>query len=270
MDYQRIFNKLWEQYTEKNPSVLRIHNLFVDHGERVQNDHIAFRTLNDPRISVDVLAKPFVHAGYVEKGQYLFPDKKLRAKHYEHQSDIEAPRVFISELIFQDLSDFMKETATEIVNNIPQELLRSDELILAGNVWGTPSFEVYNRLREESEYAAWFYVYGFCANHFTVSVNHLKRLDSLEKVNSFLKEHGFIINDAGGEIKGSPGKLLEQSSIKADHVEVSFTEDVYQVPGCYYEFAKRYKGKDGKLFSGFIAGSADKIFESTDFYKPEE
>ena len=25
-------------------------------------------------------------------------------------------------------------------------------------------------------------------------------------------------------------------------------------------------GADGNLFSGFIAGSADKIFESTDFY----
>jgi hypothetical protein len=31
------------------------------------------------------------------------------------------------------------------------------------------------------------------------------------------------------------------------------------VPGCYYEFALRHNG-----FDGFIAGSADKIFESTD------
>ena len=31
------------------------------------------------------------------------------------------------------------------------------------------------------------------------------------------------------------------------------------IPGCYYEFALRHNN-----FDGFIAGSADKIFESTD------
>jgi hypothetical protein len=48
-------------------------------------------------------------------------------------------------------------------------------------------------------------------------------------------------------------------------VEVSFSEGIFTIPGCYYEFARRYPDADGKLFSGFIAGSADKIFESTDY-----
>ncbi len=48
----------------------------------------------------------------------------------------------------------------------------------------------------------------------------------------------------------------------ADQVDVEFNEGVYRVPSCYYEFAKRYNDSKGKLFSGFIAGSADKIFES--------
>ena len=30
-----------------------------------------------------------------------------------------------------------------------------------------------------------------------------------------------------------------------------------------YEFAYRHEMENGELFSGFIAGSADKIFEST-------
>ena len=62
-------------------------------------------------------------------------------------------------------------------------------------------------------------------------------------------------------------QLLEQSSIKSGLVEVSFMEGNFKVPGCYYEFARRYPSANGELFSGFIAKSADKIFESTNFYK---
>jgi hypothetical protein len=47
-------------------------------------------------------------------------------------------------------------------------------------------------------------------------------------------------------------------------IEVDFTEGKKEIPGCYYEFARRYPDQSGKLYSGFIAKSADKIFESTD------
>ena len=236
----------------------------------IVNDHVAFRTFNDPRIGIDVLAAPFVRSGYEAKADYVFPAKKLRARHFENPSDPGSPRVFISELLLEEFSPFLHETIMSRIDSIHPDLLRSDELIYSGNVWETPAFETYNRLREESEYAGWLYIYGFCANHFTVSVNELQKFDTLQKVNRFLKDNGFMINDSGGEIKGSPEQLLEQSSIRADHVTVSFKEDTFQVPGCYSEFAKRYADKNGNLFSGFIAGSADKIFESTDFYKKKK
>jgi hypothetical protein len=88
-------------------------------------------------------------------------------------------------------------------------------------------------------------------------------LDSIEKVNSFLKENGYMINNSGGEIKGSPDIYLEQSSIISEDIEVAFQEGRYMVPGCFYEFARRYPMPDGRLFMGFVADSADKIFEST-------
>ena len=37
------------------------------------------------------------------------------------------------------------------------------------------------------------------------------------------------------------------------------TDETHDITGCYYEFALRHN-----KFDGFIAGSADKIFESTD------
>jgi hypothetical protein len=72
------------------------------------------------------------------------------------------------------------------------------------------------------------------------------------------------MNTSGGEIKGSPEQLLEQSSVLADTQELEFREGTHTVTTCYYEFAKRYPMENGELYNGFIAASADKIFESTD------
>ncbi len=267
MKTNEIFDRLWMDYIHKNPYVKKVYDLFISEGETVMNDHIAFRTYNDPRINIDVLSKIFVEAGYEEKGQYTFEQKHLFAKHFEHKTVDGLPRVFISELKVEDFSQFLKDNVKAIVDEIPSELLHSEELIFSGNQWGAPSYDIYEKLRVESEYAAWFYVNGFTANHFTVNVNALKKFDTLQKVNEFLKKNGFMINDAGGEIQGTPEELLEQSSTKAGIAPINFIEGMFEVTNCYYEFAKRYPDKDGKLYSGFIAKSADKIFQSTDLYK---
>ena len=267
MNYERIIEKLWGYYTTMNPSVQSVYDLFVSHGEEVVNDHIAFRTFDDKRVDIEVLSKEFRENGYIEKGQYEFEKKKLFAKHFEHAEDENAPRVFISQLLTSEFSNYLQGIVKNCLDNISPELLDSDGLIYSGNVWGEPSFEIYNKLKEESEYAAWLYVYGFCANHFTVSINHLNNFRNIEEVNSLLKDNGFSMNDSGGEVKGTPEQLLEQSSIKAEPVNIDFSEGKKEIPGCYYEFAKRYQDRSGMIFSGFLSGSADKIFESTDFYK---
>ncbi len=267
MTHTDIFNRLWAGYTSQNPSTKIVYDLFIAEGETVINDHIAFRTFRHPDIGVDKLARVFLKNGYEYIGDYHFEAKKLYAKHFEHRTDSEAPRVFISELLTEEFSPILQQTVSDWVSRIPSGHCDSDDLIYAGNVSGAPSFELYEKLRSESEYAAWLYVNGFCANHFTVSINHLKKLDTIHKVNTFLKSNGFLLNDAGGEVQGTPDELLEQSSIRAGMVRFGFTEGEREIPGCYYEFAKRYPDSDGKLYSGFIAKSADKIFESTNFYK---
>lgn len=267
MQAKEIFNRLWNDYTIQNPEAKRVYEAFVGEGEIVENDHIAFRTFYHPHLNVDVLARPFLLAGYVQKGFYVFEDKHLTAKHYEHPDWKEAPRVFISQLMPADFSKELQEVVQDCISRVPEDLLFGNELVFAGNVWGVPSYATYEMLRKESEYAAWLYVYGFCTNHFTVSVNYLKKLDTLEKVNQFLKDKGFLLNDSGGTIKGTPAELLEQSSTRAGILSVKFAEGVFEIPSCYYEFARRYPDTDGKLYNGFIAKSADKIFESTDFYK---
>ena len=267
MSYQPIFDRLWQDYITQNPSTKQVYNLFISEGETVINDHIAFRTFDHPSVNVDRLSQVFLKNGYEFRRYYYFEQKKLNAKHFEHKTDKNAPRVFISELLTKEFSPYLQSTVREWIERIPSNVLGSDSLIHAGNVTGIPVFEVYEKLRSESEYAAWLYVNGFCANHFTVSVNHLMKYDSLPKVNEFLKSKGFQLNDTGGEIQGTPEELLEQSSIRAGIVKFRFAEGEFGIPGCYYEFAKRYPDTDGNLYSGFIAKSADKIFESTNFYK---
>ncbi len=262
-----IFEKLWIQYSCDNPSAGKIYDLFQISGERVINDHVAFRTFDDPRVNIDVIARPFIDAGYVPKGKYLFKAKRLRARHYELPGMPESPRVFISELILDQCSAELQRTVTKHLDTLPESQLNSPDLIFKGTIFNPIRYEIYNQLREESEYAAWLYVFGYRANHFTVSINYLIHFHGLEEVNSFLKSKGFLLNSSGGEIKGTPVQLLEQSSTLADRVEVAFEDGLFVIPSCYYEFALRYKDSRGNLFNGFVAESADKIFESTDFRK---
>jgi len=265
MNKDELFSRLWRDYAAENPSAGRIHSLFRNEGNRVVNDHVAFRTFDDPRIGKEVLARVFEAYGYHHAGDYFFEDKRLRAVHLEHSADTEAPLVFISELITGDFSAFLQETVKDLVAKIPQNILNTDKLIYSGSFTEKPSFRIYEKLRAESEYAAWLYVFGFRANHFTVSVNHLDTFTSLQEVNSFLKTNGHALNSSGGEIKGTAAQFLEQSSTLADRISVQFEEGAEEIPSCYYEFARRYTDESGRLFRGFIAGSADKIFESTDF-----
>ena len=264
MTTEQIFDKLWKEYTERTPSAQKIKNLFTDKGNSVYNDHVAFRTFDDERVNIEALATPFLAAGYQECGEYTFEAKKLYAKHYEHKTDKNAPRVFISQLKTKEFSAELQETVKRLIDGLSTENLNPAELVFKGRLWEQPSFKVYEKLQTETEYAAWLYVNGFCSNHFTVDVNKLDTFGSLQEVNEFLKNNGFKMNASGGEIKGTPEQFLEQSSVLADRIPVKFQETTKEITSCYYEFAFRHSMQNGELYSGFIAGSADKIFESTD------
>jgi hypothetical protein len=266
MKLNAIFNRLWVDYITQNPSAGKIYDMFTNEDEKVVNDHIAFRTLDYPEINIDVLSRPFISNGYVEKGEYTFEEKHLFAKHFELPGDASAPRIFISQLRLSDCSQFIQRTLEEAFKKVTLAKFTNEELIFSGSLFSPLSYSVYNTLRKKSEYAAWFYVFGFRANHFTVSINALKKYNNILSVNEFLKGNGFMLNNSGGEIKGTPADLLQQSSTIADRVKVDFLDGGFEVPCCYYEFAQRYTDKNGLLYNGFIAKSADKIFESTDFY----
>jgi len=256
-----LLDKMWTDYVAINPLAQKIHDLFTSEGEEILNDHIALRTFNHPRVTIDVIAKPFIEAGYKYGGDYHFVDKKLYAKHYEHPNK-DLPKIFISELKLQDFSPELQKTVNALVEQMPAALEYKYDFTSIGRPW-TVSTETYNQLLKESDYAAWVAAFGYRPNHFTVFINNLKKFSDITFLNNYLKEHGIKLNASGGEIKGSKEVLLEQSSTLANNIAVEFSDKKIDVPACYYEFAKRYPMANGELYSGFVAASADKIFEST-------
>jgi hypothetical protein len=257
---KNLLDKMWTDYVATNPDAQKIHDLFASRGDKVINDHIALRTFNLPKVNVDQIAKPFLEAGYVEKGTYDFEEKKLFAKHYEHP---DFPTVFISQLLTENFSDEAQEIMKKLVDQVTDEQLNDFNFSTSGRPWETSSQD-YETLKKESEYAAWLSAWGYRPNHFTVFINALDSIETIEDLNKIVKENGYELNASGGEIKGSSEVYLEQSSTIANNHDVQFSDKTLNIPSTYYEFAKRYPLEDGNLYSGFVAKSADKIFESTD------
>ncbi len=263
LSVQDVFNHLWKQYIQINEQAEKIQSLLQQRGEDVINDHIALRTFNTPKLGMLKLAKTFLDKGYEVAGEYNFVKKKLNAIHLQHCTDVNLPKVFISELKTELFSDELQAIVSKIDAQITNQEVASELFVASGRTWNL-TFEEYIELLRESEYAAWTAVFGYRANHFTVSLNHLTTFFHLEDLNDFVLANGFTLNKVSGLIKGTPEQYLEQSSTMASPVSVEFDNSVHVIPGCFYEFAKRYPlPESGKLYQGFIAASADKIFEST-------
>jgi hypothetical protein len=258
---QNFLKSLWESYCKLNPAAKKIHNLFLACGEEIVNDHIALRTFKHPKLGIESLAQHFRKYGYLEKGEYVFEDKKLYAKHFE-SPDLKSPKIFISELELDKMPREVEGIINTFINKIPEDVINEESFVYSGRHWDL-SHSDYLSLYEKSEYAAWVSAHGFQVNHFTISLNHLHIFQTIESINKFIKENGFFLNSSGGEIKGSPGEYLEQSSTVAEKVPVIFKDGTFVIPGCFYEFAKRYPLSCGNLYTGFVTASADKIFEST-------
>lgn len=263
MDASALLDHLWKDYVASTPQAQRIHELIEGRGERIRNDHVALRAYGVEGLGVEALAKSFEAAGWrAADDRYRFEDKHLQARYWRHP-DPALPKVFISELVVEELSAEAQELIGGLIAQVPAGFGARADLAWAGRPWRLPH-ATYQRLLEESEYAAWMAAFGFRVNHFTVDVRALSTFGSLPELNAFLQAQGFALNASGGVIKGTPADRLEQSSTLADSAEVSFDDVTVRLPSCYYEFALRHPLPDGSLFQGFVPASANKIFESTD------
>ena len=213
----QFLDKVWLQYSAANPQAVAIEQLFKSEGETPVNDHIAFRTFADSRISIDILEIELFALGYHLLDNYQFETKQLDARCYIH--DQSPTKIFISELRWQQLSPAAQAVIVDLIEQtyvtlkspvLDQNSVNISPLLTAGRLWRLPSYCQYRLLLAESEYAAWLSVWGLRANHFTVFVNMLNKYSRLEQVVALLQQQGYRLNQVGGIIKGTEHDLLIQ------------------------------------------------------------
>lgn len=289
----KLLDKLQDSYSAKSIVSLKVKQVIESMGGHYVNDHIAFRSFGLPGFGIASIAAPFLDLGYKEAGEYHFEKKKLRAVHLEYEADPNFPKIFISELMVERLSpeaqSFIRTHTRKVDSSFGRGVIGLDKvnldhidsirhaidatyLHLDTTPWPWVTFEEYEKLREESEYASWVAAFGNRVNHFTITVNQSKIFDDIREINDAVQKVGVKLNDSGGLVKGSTDVRLEQSSTVADLVYWPFAGDQLEVvPYAYIEFAYRFP-KDleqpkpwaqDDLYQGFEAMSADKIFEST-------
>jgi hypothetical protein len=257
----KFFEALWTDFAVIAPQAAAIRRRLEEHGEQVENDHVAFRTFNHGPISLERLEPLVLGLGYRLLDEYRFEDKHLRARAYICAG---APRLFLSELISQELSGWAQGIIGQLLAQVPDHFAAGPQVFWAGRPWAPLRFADYERLSNESEYAGWLAALGLRPNHFTVSINQLQKFQQVADVLEFVEAGGYRINTAGGRVKGSHDVLLEQGSTLADRIPVQFADGPRIIPTCYYEFALRHPDASGRLYEGFVPASADRIFESTD------
>ncbi|KAJ8773780.1 hypothetical protein K2173_006430 [Erythroxylum novogranatense] len=275
-------------YLDRNPTAKAILELVHSaDGGQIAYDHFAFRTFGVGGHGIDSLASFFKDYGYTQREELRFPVKKIKALWFSPPStplDLAGggvngplPRVFISELLVDELSPEAQEIIKKYINVSGRGYRHAALASSVGSLtWEKPLYSEFQQLARESEYAAWTLVNGFALNHVTISTHQLKsHLRSINGLNQFVEEKGFKLNSEGGVLKVSPDGLLLQSSTVADSISFKFSDGTTEsVPCSYIEFAERlvlpqYKDlpaeeiKEFHRRDGFEVGNADKIFEST-------
>lgn len=283
---EAVLDGLMTRYRERVPDVRAVINKMISKGlitsaNEIQNDHIAFRTMGVENLGISSLEKIFIHLGYQKRDFYLFPAKKLTAYWYAPPLP-HFPRIFISQLMVEQLTgknSALIRSYTSEVQQDPVDMLNLDNPVevddfLHKPLWRTPSWQDYQALGGESEYAAWVIYNRYYLNHFTISVHRLPDgFNTIAQFNDFLEENGFQLNDSGGKIKTSEDGLLIQSSTVAEMMDAEFTSIhgepvIKKISGSYVEFAERRLldsdgDTNGERREGFEASNADRIFEST-------
>lgn len=283
-----VLNDLFEHYRKNVADVDKITHALLEKGvvetqEDIVNDHIAFRTLGVPHLGVASFEKIFLAYGYTKKDYFNFERKKLDAYWFSPPSP-EYPRIFVSQLRVQDLSQATQEIIYKYTSTITADPVDSLDLnngaevaaFLQKPLWDLPTSTEYQALLEESEYAAWVIYNRYYLNHYTVSIHELKDgFNTLEEFNDFLLSIGVKLNNSGGVIKTSADGLLRQSSTVSALYTATFSDGKsLEIAGSYVEFAERSvlpefrhlpkeEIKPIHLRDGFETNNADKIFEST-------
>lgn len=296
----QLWHQLWEVYRDRVSYAQVYEQLIKEAGGTVANDHIAFRSL---RLTVDTpegkqdlgisyLEKLVEALGYSAAGEYTFPEQHLYARHYRHpeQDLFDLPKLFISELIVEDLPETIAQLIEETVRTGLQlnDILSLETQVEAASAdteqvvnqlqsvfirpWSPPRKSAVETVNSISQYGAWVLLHGYSPNHFTGYVNrqNTPQYPNIESTAHALVERGVPMK---AEIEGTLEKGLRQTATQAVTEQVTVRDDVsdqlMSIPWtyAYYEIAERsfveiYPGQK-VLFEAFFGNQAQNLFEMT-------
>ncbi|BAY31312.1 hypothetical protein NIES2107_31710 [Nostoc carneum NIES-2107] len=293
-----LFSSLWEEYSARVSYARIYQEMITAAGGTVANDHIALRSLrlslDTPTGKVDLginyLEQLATDLGYVAAGEYIFPQTHLYARHYSHpqQAEFDLPKLFISELIVDELPDKIAQLIYQTVSSIDGEFIsflpnlikeNKNEKNIAQKLqkiftrpWKTPQRSVVEEVNQVTQYGAWVLLHSYAVNHFTGFVNrqNTSKYPDIDTTVAGLVNLGVPMK---AEIEGNIAWGLRQTATQAVTEMVTVLDDSnneeIQIPWtyAYYEIAQRYPveiepGKS-KLFDAFLGKNAQQLFEMT-------
>ncbi|BDI16187.1 DUF1338 domain-containing protein [Nostoc cf. commune SO-36] len=292
-----LWKLLWQEYSARVNHARTYQQMITAAGGTVANDHIAFRSLRllvdtpqgEVNLGIDYLAQLAEALGYVAAGEYTFPQTHLYARYYRHpqQEEFNLPKLFISELIVDELPTDIAQLIIKTVSSIPNELtlplnfLQKDSNIetiakqlqqVFTRPWLPPQRSVIEEVNQITQYGAWVLLHGYAVNHFTGYVNgqNTPKYPDIETTADGLANLGVPMK---AEIEGNVACGLRQTATQAVTEMVTVLDDnsgaEIQIPWtyAYYEIAQRYliDVEPGKqiLFDAFLGSNAQQLFEMT-------
>ncbi|MBW4677095.1 MAG: DUF1338 domain-containing protein [Desmonostoc geniculatum HA4340-LM1] len=293
-----LWKLLWQEYSARVNHARTYQQMITAAGGNVANDHIAFRSLrlfvDSPQgklnLGINYLGQIAEALGYVAFGEYTFAQTHLYARHYHHpqQEELNLPKLFISELIVDELPSNIAQIISQTVSSIQYELaspvnslLEKEENIetiakqlqkIFTRPWLPPLRSVVEEVNQVTQYGAWVLLHGYAVNHFTGYVNgqNTTEYPDIDTTASSLANLGVPMK---AEIEGNVACGLRQTATQAVTEMVTVLDDnsggEIQIPWtyAYYEIAQRYpvEVEPGKqvLFDAFLGNNAQQLFEMT-------
>ena len=289
-----LYSLLWQEYSARVSHARTYQQMITAAGGTVANDHIAFRSLrllvDSPQgqinLGINYLGQLAEALGYVATGEYTFAETHLYARHYRHpqQEEFDLPKLFISELIVDELPANIAQLIYQTVSSIKYKIippLQSEEnpQTIAQQLqkfftrpWQPPRRSIVEKVNQISQYGAWVLLHGYAVNHFTGYVNrqHTAIYPDIDTTARGLADLGVPMK---AEIEGNVTYGLRQTATQAVTEMVTAIDDSngteIQIPWtyAYYEIAQRYtvEVESGKqqLFDAFLGNNAQQLFEMT-------
>ncbi len=292
-----LWKLLWQEYSARVNHARTYQQMIIAAGGTVANDHIAFRSLRllvdtpqgQVNLGIDYLGQLAEALGYEAAEEYTFAQTHLYARYYRHpqQEEFNLPKLFISELIVDELPTNIAQLISKTVSSIPNELtspltfLQKDANIesiakqlqqVFTRPWLPPQRSVVEEVNQVTQYGAWVLLHGYAVNHFTGYVNgqNTPEYPDIDSTANALANLGVPMK---AQIEGNVACGLRQTATQAVTEMVTVLDDnsgvEIQIPWtyAYYEIAQRYliEVESGKqvLFDAFLGSNAQQLFEMT-------